>query len=538
MTSSERARPGESSPGRATGINRAAFLRGAAAAVAGGIAFPLLSACSSGSNGSSAGGGGGTAASTAGAAGAALTATDITTIKKFLGPVDAKYAGNGETWKIGAVMPFSTSGSVYGEVFGNGAKLAAAHIKQLGGPNIDIDFRDSAGSDVVKVRNAFVAFAGLPAVLSSYEAAGTIAKDLIAKNRNFSIDPGGGNAPPGEGVPYYWGMRANWGIDGFKLQGTYFAQKLKKPKLVLVFYNVGAASTQYTNAAKSLLAEGGAEVVNVVLAQAGATDYSNEISAIRASGDFDGISLGIDGNDIAYFLKQYQTSGIGKPVITWDGLLAPVAKIAGLSAYENVYLGGIDAFSVSSPNPWAQVFVRTYQATFGTDGVPAASPDYESAGYYDAVFLLWRLYRDVKAKGGNVNDGAQIQAALQASPATVGIKGGTATAAGTYQFDLTTHGLKHVPMGFYQVRNGAPVLLASSDIGGADIKVIALPARQGAGARLRRGSRRPGGPAARRPGPCGFSLETLHQAENSHVLRVFCYRIVQYFQDHLLPATI
>lgn len=480
MTSSDRPRNGEPSPPRAVPISRAAFLRGAAAAVAGGVAFPLLSACSNSGSGSSGNSGsttsGSTAASTGGATGAALTAADITTIKKFLGPIDAKSAGAGETWKVGAVMPFSTSGSVYGEVFGNGAKLAVDHIKQLGGPDIQIDFRDSAGSDVVKVRNAFVAFASLPAVLSSYEAAGTIAKDLIAKNHNFSIDPGGGNAPPGEGVPYYWGMRANWGIDGFKLQGTYFAQKLKKPKMVLVFYNVGAASTEYTNAAKALLAEGGAEVVNVVLAQAGATDYSNELSSIRASGDFDAVSLGIDGSDIAYFLKQYQTSGIGKPIVTWDGMLAPTAKIAGQSAYENVYLGGIDAFAANSPNPWAQIMVRTYQAQFGTNGFPGATPDYESAGYYDAVFLLWRLYRDVKAKGGNVNDGAQIQAALEANPTTVGIKGGTATAAGTYQFDLKTHGLKHIPMGFYQVQNGTPVLLATSDIGGADIKILGLPA--------------------------------------------------------------
>jgi len=121
--------------------------------------------------------------------------------------------------------------------------------------------------------------------------------------------------------------------------------------------------------------------------------------------------------------------------------------------------------------------VRTYQAKFGTNGFPGATPDYESAGYYDAVFLLWRLYRDVKAKGGNVNDGAQIQAALEANPTTVGIKGGTATAAGSYQFDLTTHGLKHIPMGFYQVRNGTPVLLATSDIGGTDIKILGLPVR-------------------------------------------------------------
>jgi branched-chain amino acid transport system substrate-binding protein len=476
MTSSDRPRSDDSEPGRAFGISRAAFLRGAAAAVAGGIAFPLLDACSSGGSSgagtATSGAAGSTAGGTPAAGSATLSATDIATIKKFLGPIDAKSAGAGETWKIGAIMPFSTSGSVYGEVFGNGAKLAVEHVKALGGPDIQIDFRDSAGSDVVKVRNAMVAFAGLPAVLSSYEVAGTIAKDLIAKNHNFCIDPGGGNAPPGAGVPYYWGMRANWGIDGFKLQGTYMAQKAKQPKLVIVFYNVGAASTEYTNAAKALLAEGGASVVNVVLAQAGATDYSSVISSIRASGDFDAVSLGIDGNDIAYFLKQYQTSGIGKPVITWDGMLSPVAKIAGAGAYENVYLGGIDQFAANSANPWAQIMVRTYQATYGTNGFPGATPDYESAGYYDAVFLLWQLYRAVKAKGGDVTDGAQIQAALEANPTTVGLKGGTATAAGTYTFDLKTHGLTHMPMGFYQVRNGTPTLLATSDIGGANIKIL------------------------------------------------------------------
>ena len=283
-------------------------------------------------------------------------------------------------------------------------------------------------------------------------------------------------------------MRASWGLDGFKLQGTYMAQKAKQPKLVVVFYNVGAASTQYTDAAKALLAEGGASVVNVVLAQAGATDYSSVINSIRASGDFDAVSLGIDGSDIGYFLKQYQTSGIGKPVITWDGMLSPVAKIAGASAYENVYLGGIDQFAANSANPWAQIMVRTYQATYGTNGFPGATPDYESAGYYDSIFLLWKLYRAVKAKGGDVTDGAQIQAALEADPTTVGIKGGTATAAATYEFDLKTHGLKHVPMGFYQVRNGTPVLLATSDIGGADIKIIALPEGNVSGPGPRAGS--------------------------------------------------
>jgi ABC-type branched-subunit amino acid transport system substrate-binding protein len=309
-------------------------------------------------------------------------------------------------------------------------------------------------------------------VLSSYEVGGLVAKDLIAKNHNLTIDPGGGNAPPGDKVPYFWGMRAAWGLDGFKLAGTYFAEKLNKPKMVVVFYNVGAASKQYTDAAKALLEAGGASVVKVVLAQAGATDYSNELNAIRSAGDFDAVSLGIDGNDIAYFLKQYQTSGINKTVVTWEGLLSPTAKIAGKDAYEGVYLGGIDDFSVSSPNPWTQIFVNSYRAVFGDDGFPGATPDYYSAGYYDATFLLWRLYRDVKKKGGDVNNGTQLQDALIANPVAVGVKGGTAQAAGTVKFDLTTHSLTHQPMALYKVEDGQPVKLATSDIGGSDIKII------------------------------------------------------------------
>jgi ABC-type branched-subunit amino acid transport system substrate-binding protein len=267
-------------------------------------------------------------------------------------------------------------------------------------------------------------------------------------------------------------MRASWGLDGFKLAGTYFAQKLNKPKFVLIFYNVGAASDQYVNAAKSLLQAGGAEVVKVVLAKAGATDYSSELTAIRSAGDFDAISLGIDGNDIAYFLKQYKTSGINKPLITWEGLLSPTAKIAGTSAYEGIYLGGVDDFSVGSPNPWAQVFIKSYRATFGDNGFPAATPDYYSAGYYDATFLLWRLYRDVKQQGGDVNDGAQLQAALEANPTALGVIGGDAKTAGKTEFDPVTHGLKHQPMAVYRVHKGALEKVASSDIAGTNIQLL------------------------------------------------------------------
>src|SRR5262249_59804897 len=104
MTSSDRPRPGESTPGRAVPISRAAFLRGAAAAVAGGVAFPLLDACSGGGSASSGGGAGSggsaTAASAGGPARAAPSAGEVATVRGFIGPVHAEDAGGGPTWRI------------------------------------------------------------------------------------------------------------------------------------------------------------------------------------------------------------------------------------------------------------------------------------------------------------------------------------------------------------------------------------------------------------------------------------------------------
>ena len=46
-------------------------------------------------------------------------------------------------------------------------------------------------------------------------------------------------------------------------------------------------------------------------------------------------------------------------------------------------------------------------------------------------------------------------------------------AVGTDEFDLVTHGLKHRAMAFYQVRKGAPVKLATSDVyGRGGVKIL------------------------------------------------------------------
>jgi len=177
------------------------------------------------------------------------------------------------------------------------------------------------------------------------------------------------------------------------------------------------------------------------------------------------------GFDLAYFLKQYKTSGINKPIFSFEGMLYPTEKIGG-SGFEGVYMGGVDDFTTTTQNPWAKVFIKDYRKTFGTQGLPQAVPDYYGAGYYDVTFAFWRLYRDVKAAGGNVNSGADLQAAMIKNPRFPGVFGGGASSVGVTEMDLVSHGLKHQPMALYQVRNGLPVKIAVSDIGGRTPKIL------------------------------------------------------------------
>jgi ABC-type branched-subunit amino acid transport system substrate-binding protein len=442
----------------ARGLDRRELLRRGALGAAAVGALPLLGA------------------GAAQAQGSKLSAGDLATIRKFLGPINPKFSGKGETWKIGGLFPFSTAGSVYGIVQANGLKLGALHVEALGGPKFEIDFRDHAGGDAIKGRNAMLAYKGekLPALISSYSGVQGAIVPQVGRYKMLTIDPGGGNPPPFDHKPYFYGLRALYGLDGLALATVYQRRKLKLSKVVILFPDLGAFGTQYSAQAKARIEAAGGKVVHIMKPKYLATDYSDTLSALRAvAGEFEAVSCGIFGLDTATFLKQYKTSGIDKPIFTWEGFLAPTVKAATLQNYEGVYLGGVDDFSSTSPNPWARIFAREYRAGYQDFGVPSATPDYYSAGYYNSAFILWRLYRDVKAKGGNVNNGAHLLAALEANPSFPGVLGGSATKAGVQEFDLASHGLKHQPMALYQIRKGVPVKLASSDISGRSPKIVA-----------------------------------------------------------------
>src|SRR4051794_38115360 len=108
---------------------------------------------------------------------------------------------------------------------------------------------------------------------------------------------------------------------------------------------------------------------------------------------------------------------------------------------------GQDDFNPPRPtNDWARIFVREYRAAYGTSGQPYAVPGFYPAGYYDATFVLWALFRRALKHGGNVGSGTAIQAELERAPAFPSVFGGAGGKPGLVAFDTVTHGLTHRPL--------------------------------------------------------------------------------------------
>lgn len=448
-------------------FSRRAMLRysaGGLAIVAGGLA---LTACGDGS-------GSGTAAPGA-AAGRKTTLTDDEkqTLLSMIGPVDAAHSGKGMTWKIGAAFPFTGPSAYYETIEGDGLRLAAQHIPQLGGPTIKLDFQNiggSAGIDTQKAVDAVLSFhdAGEgAAVTMGYNAFGAL-NPGVARYQIFSIDPGAGvGAFPDK--PYFWGMRNKYPQDNVRVSLDYVKSKLPSARSTTVVYTSGAASAGTLGLCVDAVKQAGFRVAGQALLPTGTTDWSTALTSIRTQRP-DVVSMILTGNDAAYFMKQYPTSGLRQPVFAVS-FSEPQQKIAG-AGFENMYFCQEDFLPDSPSNEWGKIFTRHYRQAFTDQPDSPASPMNLSAAYYGCGFVLWELARRILAKGGDVNDGGQLQDALRSDPTFPSIFGGSGTNAGRIEFDLNDHSLKHSPLGVFQVRGGNPVRLATDDSSGGKLTLV------------------------------------------------------------------
>jgi len=87
------------------------------------------------------------------------------------------------------------------------------------------------------------------------------------------------------------------------------------------------------------------------------------------------------------------------------------------------------------------------------------------------VLVMWEVIRRVLAKGGDINDGAQLDAAFQENLTVPSVYGGSETEVGTYTLDPNTHSVIKRPMGVFTYKDGTVTPLAYYDIDGADFNM-------------------------------------------------------------------
>ena len=454
-----------------SGLSRRALIKYSASGLAVAMGGVVLTACgsSSGSKSGSTGSGGSTGASKTNVkAGGTLTAAEKQTLLEMAGPSNKSFTGKGLTWKIGGAFPFSGPYQYYETIEADGLRLAAQHIPQLGGPTIELnlqDFGSNSGVDTQKAVDASLNFhdAGNGISISGIQGALGALIPGAEKYKILNLDAGAG-VGTFAGKDYYWAMRANYPMNNVTVALDYAKKTTPSARTAAVVYNSGAAYAPVLNACVAATKAAGFTVTGTVTQPIGTTDWSDAYTSIQSQKP-DVIVLVINGNDCAYFLKQFATSGLKQPVYTFS-YSAPQQKLAG-AGFENVYVVQEDFLPATPTNEWQKIFTKYYRAEYKDQPAGPSSPFNISANYYNVGFVLWELASRVLAKKGNINDGTDLQSALEENPTFPSIYAGSGTTPAKITFDKTSHGLASCPLAVMQIKSQEPKLLAVANAEGS-----------------------------------------------------------------------
>ena len=471
-------------PGRARqGLSRRDALLRLGLYGAGALAAPgLLAACgddddSAGGGATSAGGGPGTtaggSATTAGGAGtttggSAAPAGDVGVELAELLQIDPN-ADNakGVDWTMGAVLALTGNGSYYGTTMTNGIDLAVRHVEAAGGPKIKVIYKDHKSGDAQAGTQAMTELgtAHVPAKLASYADDLGVMLAGTKQYKCFTLDGGGGTSIFAQGQDYFWGTRAITPNDAMPGLFEYVKQTSPDAKTVgLTGWDIGEPSNSIVKEdVLKKIADAGYEFNDLYeLFPPQTTDFAATLTKIQAN-EPDVLLCGCYGQDPGFLLDQSQTAGLSALMYGFE--FTPDGVKSSNGAYDSVgWTFAYDYFDAANPiSPLAKLFVREFQAANG-----GADPDFYAANFYENVLVMWEVIRRVLAKGGDINDGAQLDAALQENLTVVSVYGGDESTVGTYTLDPTTHSVIQRPMGVFQYKDGAVTPLAYFDIAGAE----------------------------------------------------------------------
>lgn len=445
-------------------VSRRVLLRragGSAVALAG--ITPLLAACGDDDSSS-----GGTSTTAGGGGGGGATSGSGRQLVSLLGLPSGEAAGAGLTIPMGASIILSGPYTSFGREHLNGLKLAVRHIKEAGGPQIELNVRDNAytlAKGVANVRE----FAATKCVAQFCDAAATLGAELpgYRQFKIFAMDPGGSIAGFA-GSPFYYIVRPLSPEQYVAAWAAYMREAFPDARTyALLGVDAGTDyNTHETQVTKDAAEANGFEFVGEAHVPVDTTNFSSAFTKLKAMKP-DVLQTGLYGDQLGVMLKQVATSGLDVQMIGPD--FTPGAQRIAGSALKN-YQFGNDWFDTTRPtNEWGALFAKDYEAEFG------AAPTYHAAEYYQTAFFMWQVVRGVIEAGADPTEPRtdNYVNALEANPSFPSVYGGSGSEVGTFEFDVREHIAKTSPCLVCSVSGtDAPVPRATFNVGDRTVTML------------------------------------------------------------------
>jgi branched-chain amino acid transport system substrate-binding protein len=329
----------------------------------------------------------------------------------------------GDTIKIGMVLPVTGSLALYGKHGLAGAKIALDRVNKSGGvlgKQLELVTEDNQSSNP----GAVLAFSKLAAqpdivgflgpILSTQTHA--MAPDILATAKPVCF---GGTDPAltKMGNPWLIRFRPNDSYSG-RVIASYGVETLGKKNWAIA-HSTDAFGTSGFKALSAALDKIGGKVVTDQGYPNQTQDFTPVVLAIKSSGaDIIG-SYSLE-NDLAIFARHLQQLGVTLPWVGSASIVgAGAVKLAGPALWGTY---GVADYAVDS-SPEAKEFAKLFSAVGNTP------PDFDSAWTYDAIGVLSAAIN----KAGST-EADKIRAAILATEAYKG-------AEGEYNFDEFGDGL-------------------------------------------------------------------------------------------------
>jgi ABC-type branched-subunit amino acid transport system substrate-binding protein len=296
-----------------------------------------------------------------------------------------------QNYHIGALLPNSGPMTQFGQLFSNGADLAADHVnadKLLSKPFV-IDHEDSQGQPqpAVTGMNKLVRVNQEPMVLTAQSGVSKAVAPIGEREHVVTIN-GGGVAPDLAKLgPYFFNVipLVNYEVRALM---PYLAKE-KKFKRIAIVYVEDPLGDACLAEIKENAPKNGMELVGAFSVPSTSRQFAPIAAKIREVKP-DVVFVAYYGQTMVALVKQLRDAGVDAPFTSYSGFDDPDLK-ALPAAEGSIYSS--QKMDWASTDPVTARFVKDFKKKYGKD------PTFYNANYYNAVWVTAKSMASLEKKG-------------------------------------------------------------------------------------------------------------------------------------------